>query len=99
MIVVITDEAEADLERIADYIAIGSPRRAASFVRELFEKCHQLADMPLGFPLVAGFEVAGVHRRVHGDYLIFYSLDRNTIHIIRILNGGQNYQPILFPRG
>lgn len=35
MIVVITDDAEADLERIGDDIAADNPPRAVTFVREL----------------------------------------------------------------
>ena len=38
MIVVFTAEAEADLERIGDFIAQDNPRRAASFVTELVER-------------------------------------------------------------
>jgi plasmid stabilization system protein ParE len=30
-----SDRAEADLEDVADYIALHNPRRAVSFVREL----------------------------------------------------------------
>jgi plasmid stabilization system protein ParE len=39
VIVVITEEAEADLERIGDAIAMDKPLRALSFVRELRERC------------------------------------------------------------
>lgn len=35
MIVLITRQAEADLERIGDYIARDNPRRAISFIGEL----------------------------------------------------------------
>ncbi len=38
MIVVITAEAEADLEQIGDFIAVNNPRRAVTFVNELVEK-------------------------------------------------------------
>ncbi len=39
MILEFSDEAENDLEQIADYIAWDNPRRALSFVRELLSKC------------------------------------------------------------
>jgi plasmid stabilization system protein ParE len=39
VIVVVTAEAESDLERITTYIAEQSPKIALNFVRELREKC------------------------------------------------------------
>ena len=42
----ITSAAEADLEEIADYIARDNPVRAMTFVRELYERCFDIADMP-----------------------------------------------------
>jgi len=50
MIVVITDTAEDDLERIGDYIALYNPTRALSFVRELREKCESLARISHSHP-------------------------------------------------
>lgn len=52
MKVLLTAEAESDLERIADYIAQDNPRRALSFIEELREKCLGLSEMPLTFPLL-----------------------------------------------
>jgi plasmid stabilization system protein ParE len=46
MRVLITAEAEADLEAIGDYIARDTPVRALSFVRELYQLCLNIADMP-----------------------------------------------------
>jgi plasmid stabilization system protein ParE len=70
MIVELSDEAESDLEQIADYIAKDSPRRALSFVQELRGKCEALAATPKGFPLVPRYEQHGIRRRVHGSYLL-----------------------------
>jgi plasmid stabilization system protein ParE len=44
VIVLITAQAEADLERIGDYIAEDNPQRAASFIQELLERCERLAE-------------------------------------------------------
>ena len=46
MKIFITAEAEADLEAIGDYIARDNPLRAMSFVRELYQLCLDIADMP-----------------------------------------------------
>lgn len=97
MIVVITDEAEADLEHIGDYIAEHNPARALSFIRELRVKCLSLADHPYAFGLVPRYEHSNIRRRVHGRYLIFYRINDDRIEVIHILNGAMNYEPLLFP--
>lgn len=96
MKVLITAEAERDLERIVDYIAQDNPPRALSFIEELRDKCLGLADTPLAFPLVARYERFGVRRRVHGNYLIFYRADVSEIVILHILHGAMDYAGILF---
>ncbi|WP_158811581.1 type II toxin-antitoxin system RelE/ParE family toxin [Beijerinckia sp. L45] len=97
MIVVFTDEADADLERIGDYIALANPRRAVTFVHELVERCYGLSEMPRGFPLVAGYENAGIRRRPFGAYIIFYRIRNERIDILHVLNGAQDYEAVLFP--
>lgn len=97
MIVVITRPAEADLEQIGDYIAADNPARALSFVRDLREKCDALADAPRAYPLAPRYEHLGIGRRSFGDYLIFYRVDADTIEVVHVLHGAQNYQRLLFP--
>lgn len=97
MIVVITDEAEADLENIGNYIAIDNPVRADTFVQELVERCLQLAEMPHAFALVPRYEHTGVRRRRHGEYLIFYRVEADSVDVLHILNGAMNYEALLFP--
>jgi toxin ParE1/3/4 len=97
MIVRLTQEAERDLERIADFIAVDSPAVAAVFIDELREKCLGLADFPARFPLVARYEAHGIRRRVHGKYLIFYRIEADAIIILHILNGAAEYNALLFP--
>lgn len=52
MIVIITDKAEADLERVGDFIARGNAARAVTLVSKLADRCLRLADAPRAFPLV-----------------------------------------------
>ena len=96
MIVVLSHEAETDLERIGDYIARDNPTRAVSFVRELLGRCERLAETPEAFPLVPRYERHGVRRLVHGRYLVFYRVTADEVQILHILNGAQNYEAILF---
>jgi toxin ParE1/3/4 len=97
MVVIITGPAEADLENIADYIAAQNPIRALSFVRELRDRCDALADAPRAYPLVPRYEHFGIRRRPHGNYLIFYRVDDETIEVVHILHGARDYQRLLFP--
>lgn len=97
MIVRLTDEAERDLEAIANHIARDSPERAVDFVRTLRVGCLELADFPRRFPLVPRYEDRHVRRRVHGNYLIFYRIGAETVDVIHILHGALDYGAILFP--
>jgi toxin ParE1/3/4 len=97
VIVVVTAEAESDLERIATYIAEQSPKIALNFVRELRGKCESLADAPRGYPLVPRHEHLGICRRSFGNYLIFYRVGPKAIEVVHILHGARDYERLLFP--
>ncbi len=97
MKVVLAEAAEADLEDIADFIAEDSPRRAASFTKELLNAAYRLADFPSAYPLVPRYEDRGIRRRPFGSYLIFYVVASDQITIVSILNSAQDYEAILFP--
>jgi toxin ParE1/3/4 len=97
MIVVVSAEAESDLEQIASYIAEESVETALNFVQKLREKCEALADAPRGYPLVPRYEHLGIRRRPFGNYLIFYRLGPDIIEVVHILHGARDYEPLLFP--
>lgn len=97
MIVVLTDQAQIELESIGDYIAADNPARALTFVRELRGQCEGLADMGRAFSLVPRFEKYGIRRRVFGNYLIFYRVDADRITVLHILHGAMDYASLLFP--
>ena len=98
MIVVLSVAAKADLEDIGDRIAQDSPRRAESFVEEVYDCCLRLAGAPKAFPLLPRYEAAGLRRRVHGNYLIFYRVEADRIFIVRVLHGAMDYERLLFPK-
>jgi plasmid stabilization system protein ParE len=93
----LAEEAEADLEAIGDRIAEDDPARAASFVRELRERCLGLGRFPDRFPLVPRYERHGVRHRVHGNYLIFYRVEAEAVIVLHVLHGAMDYSRILFP--
>jgi ParE toxin of type II toxin-antitoxin system, parDE len=54
----------------------------------------QLGDNPLAFPLVPRHEHSGIRRRAFGNYLIFHLLEADTVHIVHILHGAQDYEAL-----
>ncbi len=95
--VFLTDAAVADLESIGDWIAADSPAMALAFVDLLRERCLQLGEMPLAFPVVPRFEKWNVRRRPVGDYLVFYRATGSRVEVLHVLHGARDYEPILFP--
>ena len=51
--------------------------------------------MPSSFPLVPRYERKGIRRRVHGAYQIFYRVDGELVHVIRVLHGARDYEALL----
>ena len=97
MIVVITEEAEADLERIGDHIALDNPRRAFTYVREMRARCERLASFPERFPLVPRHEASGVRRMTFGGHLVFYRVGADRVVVLHVLHGATDYEKLLFP--
>jgi len=97
VIVVITAEAETDIEQIAAYVAERSPQGAIKLIHELRDRCESLADAPRGYPLVPRYEQFGIRRRPFGNFLIFYRVGTEAIEVVHILHGARDYESLLFP--
>jgi toxin ParE1/3/4 len=97
VIVLVTAEAETDLEQIAAYVAEHSPQSALKLIRDLRERCESLSDTPRGYSLVPRYEHLGIRRRPFGNFLIFYRIGTDAIEIVHILHGARDYEPVLFP--
>jgi toxin ParE1/3/4 len=87
--VIFSPEAEADLQEIGDYIAQDNPRRALSFVRELFEHALRLTDTPYAYPKRDDLS-PGLMMAVHGSYLILFRVGNEHIEIVRITHGARD---------
>jgi toxin ParE1/3/4 len=92
-----SNEALGDLRRIGDYIAKDSPLRARNFLRKLRQRAIKLGDNPFAFPLISRHEHSGIRRRVFRKYLIFYVVEADTVSVVHILHGAQDYEALLFP--
>lgn len=91
----LTAEAEHDLERIADHIALDNPLRARTFLQELHAQCLGLAEMPMAWPLVARYQRFGIRRKPHGNYLIFYRVESEQVVVLHVLHGAMDYADLI----
>jgi toxin ParE1/3/4 len=92
-------DGDCHLVAIGRHIKADNPKRAETFVAELEFRCHQLGAMPKAFALVPRHEASGVRRRPYLDYLIFYRIVADTVEVLHLLHGAQDYEAILFPDG
>lgn len=95
MKVVLTVNAEDDLIHIADYIARDKPERAISLIRELRDAALPLDDLHGIYPILSRYENLRLRRRVQGNYLIFFRVDRRQLVVVRILSGAMDLDPLL----
>ncbi len=89
-------KARIDLNEIGLFIAEDNPGRAETFVLELRHACEKLTQAPFASPLVPRHEDIGIRRRPFRRYLIFYTVEKDAIMIVRILHGARDYAAILF---
>lgn len=87
MKVVLSANAEQDLEEIGDWIAADNPARALSFVIELRRACAAIGRRPRSYALVDKVRDPMLRRRVYGNYLIFYDLRPEAVEILHVLHG------------
>lgn len=87
--------AKTDLSAIADWIGQDNPRRAATFLRELYERCMSLAERPNRFPVVRHVEGEPVRKVSHRGYLIFYAVLDDHVEIIHIVHGARDWSALL----
>ena len=92
--VVLTFQAELDLEEIGDHIAADNPERALSFVSEIRGHCERIAKAPHAYP--ARPELGeGLRSCAHGRYLIVFQPDTEEVLIVRILHGARDLPALL----
>jgi toxin ParE1/3/4 len=92
--VVLTASAKNDLLRIGDYIGKDNPQRPLSFVRELRFAALELGELHEMYPLIRRYKDQRLRRRVHGNYLILFRVDRQVV-VVRILHGAMDIDSLL----
>ena len=86
---IFTEQAEYDLEAIADYIALDNPIRALSFVQEIRERCKKLTYAPRGAAIFPEYG-EDVRKVPFGNYRILYILQGDEVVILHISHGAMN---------
>jgi len=90
----ITDHAEADLEEIADYIALDNPPRAMSFALELRAKAIAIGDAPRAATARPDLG-KGVRVAIRRPYLILFRINQNQVEILRFIHGVRDLKKAL----
>lgn len=98
---VITEPAENDLKKIADYIAkeLMEPSTAQHMITKVSEAIFELEQMPERYVLVndARLTNQGIRKLMVDNYIIFYivSEKNQSVSIIRILYGRRDWNHLL----
>jgi len=95
--VVTTETANECLLNIAEYIALDSPVRAESFIREIIESLSKtLSVFPLAGTVYEEIETKSEIRKLaYKNYISFYRVNNDVIEILYVFNSAQNVKAIL----
>ncbi|MEI6258176.1 MAG: type II toxin-antitoxin system RelE/ParE family toxin [Planctomycetota bacterium] len=85
-----SQDAEADLLDIAEFIARDNPMAAREWVDAVRQRCHLLSQHPLMGESRPGFGVAGCRSISVGLYVIFFRPSASGVEIARILHGSRD---------
>ncbi len=85
--VIWTEPALADLDAIADYIALDNPEAARQLVQDVYQHVGQLADHPLSGPRVPDLEGWHYRQIVEAPCRVIYRYGKGKVHILHVLRG------------
>jgi toxin ParE1/3/4 len=92
--VIVSPQAEADLEEIWLTIALDNPKAADRVLRRISEKLNHLAQFPeMG---VLRPDIATTARMlIAGSYLILYQSNNDDVEVVRVLHGARDLTDLL----
>lgn len=93
----ISRRAHRDLQSIYDRIAREAPRRADTFIDDLYDVIESLQAMPRrgARPRDPILRDRGYRFLVHGDFLIFYAMAGKTVRVRRVVRGSRATRSML----
>ncbi|MBD8525382.1 type II toxin-antitoxin system RelE/ParE family toxin [Pseudomarimonas arenosa] len=83
--IVWSEPALADLDAIADFIALDNPAAAAEVVRSVFADVEQLRDHPDSGPRPPELKGWRYRQIVEPPCRVFYRFERNIVHIVHVM--------------
>ncbi|MGO2232889.1 MAG: type II toxin-antitoxin system RelE/ParE family toxin [Marinomonas sp.] len=88
MKLIYTEDAIKDLKRLREFIAKHNPNAALRVAQELISKINLLVDFPnLGTPVKLAPSPETVRDMIFGNYIVRYSIHKETIIVLRIWHG------------
>lgn len=87
--IVWSEPALADLEAIADFIALDNPTAAAELVRRVFAHVEQLRNHPESGPRPAELRGWRYRQLVEPPCRIFYRHERSTVYVVHVMRAAQ----------
>jgi len=87
--VIWTEPALADLDAIADYIALDNPTAARDLVARVFSHVDQLESHPLSGPKLPEFKGWRYRQITEPPCRVIYRHERNLVHIVHVVRGEQ----------
>ncbi|AMN47794.1 plasmid stabilization protein [Steroidobacter denitrificans] len=82
-----TEPALADLDTIADYIALDNPQAARKLVRRVFDHVDQLAAHPLSGSKLSEFQGWRYRQIVEPPCRVIYRHEKGSIHLVHVVRG------------
>jgi plasmid stabilization system protein ParE len=95
MRVVLTRTAQDELASIAEFIGRDHPANAHRFIALLRDRCLDLADLSLAFPLVPRYRELGIRQRPVAGYLVFCRISSGQVEVLHIVHGARDYEALL----
>lgn len=89
MRLVVSPQAEQDIETIGDYIAQDNPVRALTFITQLRDQCERITGSPSGYQRRVELG-EGIRSCPYGSYVIFFESTDMEVIIVRILHGARD---------
>ncbi|KAF0146786.1 MAG: RelE/StbE family addiction module toxin [Ignavibacteria bacterium] len=89
--------AEEDFTEIISFIAADNSKAAANLADKIEKNLELLSDNPLlgKSPSDSDLKLLGYRYLIIENYLIFYTIEKKTILIHRMLHGARNYKSLL----
>jgi len=97
--VVWTEPALADLEAIADYIAVENPAAASAFVRRVIEHVDKLQSHPRMGPVPLDLEHSRYRHIVEPPCRVFYRVESDKVFIVHVMRSERLLSGACLERG